>query len=915
MEGLLDIRGKIVNYLISRKWKNKLAKANYNDQSKKQESLLEHTVKCLDIMIVLIPILRHEKLLGFTKEEEQALILATAVHDAGKEQNKWQEYLFNQEEYVDETNSELIEEVIFNLIEILDFSKVSIELIKTLAELHMKKHRTPAELFTNLKTKELTPKWKMLQEIVNEVDNLASTNNLLQAKENLESGVLNKYLHVDYHSVFVRGVSTTILNKALEDTFLQEDWKPILYYPNGTLYVKGALEEFIEIDQEKIKESLTKKLSDILNEKQDIIPELIVGNITANFLPKPELFSYELLEDCLRTAISRAGRKAGKDVTQKNAYKYHNLNILLDETNDPSIANNAYTSFGRLEKKVSEEYHDLLVFSDDELEEEEWMEYRIRMGEAYPEIAIFKFFKNIMSPDKGLIPEEELNTVIEEYESVFGEKSFAALMSTSTLMPARDMAFTVDYFWDLDAREFGKEVEKVESLPSKEREELLVELLADIAKNIYDKLDNSPSQKNVATNMAGAFLEDLIFPSKRVEDIKDYAQQQLNYYKQAKHNLYSDTDKDHICPVCNQHFNIGNQGYEDFLHKPGGFSNRALAYKNVKNPMLCKTCYFEKILKQLLLGGRAYEQIILMPNLSVGYQGGQLLVDKAQKLMYKSRKYMTYDNDNPDKRITLGLMRLIAEKTVKEDFDQITPAEIVELLTYKRSQDGKKDDINDLKTALQENFEEGLKEANYLFDKDYDNWEQFAEDVYYKEVEDRLTRSIRQEILDLQEKFKVVCQTPNMIIIPCWNPKRQDTSPFSSDKESDTNLGFKKVFLSLILALGLECAVAIIEDKDIIDETIINNQGLVYIPAIEGVRRLVRYEWLPQTEVVKWLKALASTLLIGPKTEYPSRNRIYEILTINSMGKLLRRIEQKDNYIGYEDIQYLENIKEVFKWD
>ena len=65
----------------------------------------------------------------------------------------------------------------------------------------------------------------------------------------------------------------------------------------------------------------------------------------------------------------------------------------------------------------------------------------------------------LLSDDTKLIEIAE-----KEYEKVFGKGSWKALQSTSTLMPHRDMAHAIDYFWDFPGSQFGYKVNKVEEL-------------------------------------------------------------------------------------------------------------------------------------------------------------------------------------------------------------------------------------------------------------------------------------------------------------------------------------------------------------------------------------------------------------------------------------------------------------------
>jgi hypothetical protein len=79
-----------------------------------------------------------------------------------------------------------------------------------------------------------------------------------------------------------------------------------------------------------------------------------------------------------------------------------------------------------------------------------------RISEAQPEMIAFKFFKAMLDPDKvEAVGEDGLILAEKFYEEAFGPGSWAALQSTSTLMPAKDMAKTVDYFWALPGSKVG----------------------------------------------------------------------------------------------------------------------------------------------------------------------------------------------------------------------------------------------------------------------------------------------------------------------------------------------------------------------------------------------------------------------------------------------------------------------------
>jgi len=64
-----------------------------------------------------------------------------------------------------------------------------------------------------------------------------------------------------------------------------------------------------------------------------------------------------------------------------------------------------------------------------------------RISFAQPEMIVLKFFKAMVDPDKvSAVGENGAAVARKLYEQTFGSGSWAALRSTSTLMPAKDMA-------------------------------------------------------------------------------------------------------------------------------------------------------------------------------------------------------------------------------------------------------------------------------------------------------------------------------------------------------------------------------------------------------------------------------------------------------------------------------------------
>ena len=82
------IRQKAVRFMLVRGWRELLAKSGAY-----QQSLFEHTLCELDVLLQLLPILRLSNHCDLKPEEEQILIVSVIGHDVGKETKEFQDYI------------------------------------------------------------------------------------------------------------------------------------------------------------------------------------------------------------------------------------------------------------------------------------------------------------------------------------------------------------------------------------------------------------------------------------------------------------------------------------------------------------------------------------------------------------------------------------------------------------------------------------------------------------------------------------------------------------------------------------------------------------------------------------------------------------------------------------------------------
>ena len=81
-----EFRKKVISWMIERGWRQKIAKRGDYEQT-----LYDHTAIQLDILNSLSPTLKTK--LGLTRDELIIIMLASILHDVGKEKKEWQEYI------------------------------------------------------------------------------------------------------------------------------------------------------------------------------------------------------------------------------------------------------------------------------------------------------------------------------------------------------------------------------------------------------------------------------------------------------------------------------------------------------------------------------------------------------------------------------------------------------------------------------------------------------------------------------------------------------------------------------------------------------------------------------------------------------------------------------------------------------
>ncbi len=905
-----EIRQVIVNKMLERGWRNKLAKKGENEQS-----LLEHSLNVLDVVITLID----QKLVNFTEREQQILVLAATCHDIGKETDEWQDYIIKGGKWVSHTRPDLAETMIDEIAGELDW-EISSEALAAV-KLHMTNERTTGATVTELFTEHKNNQWKILCDLIDAIDNFVSIRELLNAKYYWENSVLRRCAQIDYHSARVRGISTTLLHKAAMEAYFHNGWFPVLFFPEGTLYITKLSNEK-RVNKNDIESILKENFKELFKRKKENFPKLLVGGILQTFFPKPELFDLQDLRSCLWEATKRA--KAKEKVDEKNVYKYYNMKRLLDETGDYKIAKlGDVKDLIKIKDKLPEEYKNLVRDKKEQFSQEEINFLSNRMGRAQPEIAVQKYFTKVIDPRNDLVKEHELKYFKQAYEEIFGENTFDMLMSTSTLMPANDVVLGIDHFWNQPGCKFGVEVSKIELLPAKKRQRILIDTLVEIAEQGFRQIEKKPSIDHFIEKISHNFMNDIYYPGSADADIKELTRQQINSYTHAKRNLCVEKKGDHICPVCNSRFKKGVSAIADILDKPGSFNNRAFAYDRIENIMICQNCYYERLLQQIVLGGRPKETICIFPQMNISFYGGQIIEEKVLGFQIKMKEIEGGAIESPNSVINLRWHDKIARNVVNNDLGMMSTDEFCELFKYQMPDETQKKCFKKMVTSLAEEFDGNIEEVNQLYGKQYASWDELAQEVQERPGNfDQIVHEICVQAYNSYPQLEVVFQTPNVIMIPTYNPVINDSGAIGEKDEADSKKVLKQILISLMFFKYLDMSVAILEDKENFGLIVNSVAGAVYIPPNAIVRTLFSNKvgistgnkaasWISRTDVDKWLNGLIAANQLTYRLDYPQKNNLYTILTAEHVGKLLRRIKIKRKGITGYDIDNLEKLKEV----
>jgi hypothetical protein len=412
--------------------------------------------------------------------------------------------------------------------------------------------------------------------------------------------------------------------------------------------------------------------------------------------------------------------------------------------------------------------------------------------------------------------------------------------------------------------------------------------------------------------MSSSFITDLVAPAP-LPDFAEVAELQREYYSISKKFAGKKVRKAvYFCPICNIPFESGTQAKADFVDKPESHTNRATAYGGFDKIFICDACKYERLLRQVLLGEKIQEVMVLMPRRNIGREAGATLVRRAKALYDKLYVVMMGETDDPDVQVSMSLTGIAADKGLDKNIFQLSDEELSGLFSYRAGEKNRRKHRNQLSKMLKEEFND-LDTLNEEWATEYEDWDSALDAVISGEISEEPAPELRREAYRLGLRMKLICQTPNLILIPL-------SRPLSVGNDNETNSALRKLFVELVVGLALNCSVAILHDSE--SFVLPEPQGVAWIPPTGPARRLVgemleRFErkrlakrsemqqqkmnrltsseWVPLEYAEQVYKAIGVASMLADDTNYSDRSHIYQVLSAPTVGHVVRRIEQESS--------------------
>ncbi|MHA1758177.1 MAG: hypothetical protein ACTSVV_15490, partial [Promethearchaeota archaeon] len=736
MENLKDkIIEDLIKYTKSNSWNNFYAKWTINHNN--DQSLLVHSINQASLMKYFLDNIIES---GIISEEEQIiLIVSSFLSDTGKELPRFQEaaiFGINEPEAYNHINREAIEQ----LNKRLDFFKSKFQ-----NEYHIYRGEKEWEEFKNkvkahvcyhqrVKAPDLkdscarfggTPPFGPL---IDFIDDLCSVKIIDDAYRIAlrKDGVKHLIGNVNFvfHKISkIRGILTVFLNEALISIHKKFGYEPLLFYPDGILYIAKTHEK-IESDLNDLIELIKNKINNLLKDPtiQMNLSNIIFGPITQTIVLYPNL----LTEHAIRSKIQNELKKSIKNLEKnrkKNEDNFRKKKITKKESSE--LVGETYLDFFSLKAKEYNITQELLI--------EKYTQYQGVMTYVF---AIMNVFLEWVK-DK----QEAYNAIIEKLENYFPYIDLESIKNgyanTASKINKLNMLIKL---WKLNEENLLITDNKY----LRDFEDRIINFLNDI----YHIAE--PYKEQLITN---EMLYDLLFDIEYTE-IGTFKENYIKIINELQNAYFEgkSNKENRACFIC------GLKYYQDAIKErigegPRKFANKLIGGKAIGSGHqagICKLCECESTLRKILMGNLIQELILITPELNMSWELRRVWSNQIDEFLKTRWKGISILNEKNIQQIVKSLAIQGNELIKKIDAHWIASNIIVS-----------KKKKNDIIETLKKIFQNDITKFNESFNTEFQNFETIVDEIY----NNNWWHEDLANIIEPATQIQFFYETPNYIII------------------------------------------------------------------------------------------------------------------------------------------------------
>lgn len=815
----------LVQYTRTINWNNYYAK--WSRDHKRDQSLLVHSINQVGVLKQL-----YEKIIDpdiVPAKEQLITSIAIFFSDTGKSLSRFQDAAISgatEKEAYNHINAEAIELVDSHLEFLKDIFKVKYKLYETEQEWATVKNEIKRNVCYHQRVK--APDLKnscakfggagSFSSLIDYIDDLTSQKTIENAYRfaGKKDGVEHLFNKADftYHKFSkIRGLLTVFFNEALIEIHARFGYEPILYYPDGVLYIAPEknsiatkLEDIISLINEKIQQLMDSE------QLQTKLNNIVFGPITQTIVLFPPLLN----KKCVRLRIkNELSKSQTPQKYQKNIQDFEKKKFKKSDSEE--YEGRTYFEFITDLGKEFNVTKELLI--------EYYTKYQSVITYAFAVIEEYIKWGEKKNPDYRIVVEK---LVQKYFPFVNFELIRSGYANTANKINKFNMLIG---FWKKNNPEL-----LITSLQGIETfENNLIKLLDEI----YDAVKDLKGQ---------------LIPPEMIKDILlDLHYSELgtltNRYPEIAQNLarnYSEgkTDKNHRnCFFC------GLTYYNDAIKErigegPRKFSNKLIGGKRVASGHqagICSLCETEATLRKIIMGSLPSEIILLSPEINMS-------TEIRRQWAAEIKLFLDMKNCS---------ISLLNEKTLSKAIKNIALAEdnIIKNINAKWLSENiiySKDKMNKIKKGLQE-FYEKIEDFNEDYGTPFTSFEELIDAILMR----RWWAADLERFLPTAEEIEYIYETANYLFIFLRYSLKRKEEPESSGY-------LRKLFFGILISIIFNARIKFISDLNPI--LYHELEGLVSVPytsLIDVINRCINPD-----QIIKFdnrfdvLKRLASLIAL-----------------------------------------------------